>query len=144
MILHFNHYYNLRYMEYGIISRFHFWYIFFSPRLWVVFVSLWMCPNSIEYTKVQWPFFKTSTKWSMNLHDLWPHSCLDQICDSTQRSLCPRPIEIEYSDRFFKNFIQKVTDPNDRSFPMTSFLLMLLIPRTLPTAVCPVANSIKL
>ena len=49
---------------------------------------------AITWTKVHWP-----------LDDLWPHICWGLMCDSTQGSLCPRPMKIHqcgYSDLFAK------------------------------------------
>ena len=42
-----------------------------------------------------WPFFpKTWTKGHWPLDDLWPHVCRSHMGDSTQGSLCPRPMTI--------------------------------------------------
>ena len=40
------------------------------------------------------PFSKTWTKGHWPLDDLWPHICWGHMCDSTQGSLCPSPMEI--------------------------------------------------
>ena len=40
------------------------------------------------------PFFKNFNQMTLTLYDLWPHVCWGHMCDCTQGSLCPSPMEI--------------------------------------------------
>ena len=75
----------------------------FFPKTWTVEVTCVTLPKD-HFVQVPWkyikvcgysdPFSKTWTKGHWFLDDLWPQVCWSHMCDSTQGSLCPSPMEI--------------------------------------------------
>ena len=63
--------------------------------------AIWFCnhrnirfENTSKYVDTVTFFSKTWTKGHWPLDDLWPHVYWAHMCDSTQGSLCPSPMEI--------------------------------------------------
>ena len=77
-----------------------------------------------KYVDTVTVFAKTWTKGHWPLDDLWPHICWGLMCDSTQGSLCPSPMEIHQNMwiqwPFCKNFKWRSLTPR---WPLTPHLL---------------------
>ena len=80
--------------------------------------------NTSKYVDTVTLLSKTWTKGHWLLDDLWPHVCWGNMCDSTQGSLCPRPMKVHQimwiQWLFFKNLNQRSLAPR---WPLTPFLL---------------------
>ena len=86
-------------------------------------------PGAVAIQKMKFSTFlvtNVTVEWACNIRfepipvkvtcaNLWPHFCWGRMCDSTQVSLCPSPMQIHQSigDSDQKTLTKRLMTPND-------------------------------